>query len=501
MESLFRLIKAMEKSEKRYFSIYVSRHNADGNTHDAAIFHAIDKFENPSDELLRANIANPKILVNLSVYKHLLYKNLLKCLNAYHSGRNIEDEILELYKSSKILYDKCLYQESKKMVEKAKDIALTNECFSLYNMLFEAEIVYHERHFIANDYEEKILNKHSDNYNILQLQYNLEKYNEIDSKLFFHSKKWGINDKSLNAEHLPQLPYEELVQNKTNALSDKAKIKFYRINSLLLYKDAKYEESIQLEKASQKILHAKPDNYPYKWQSILVSFEHMIWCYYVSQDFKKVEEIIQRVNDIPDLSTNIKLIKFQLFTNIELMNKINSGDIDKMYELESRIKKFYKDFDYAISIQKQLIINFNLSLLFFIGGDYTKCTFWLNAILDNVSKKVDLDIIISAKLMNIVLQYEQKMHTLLRYSIIATKRFIKRKRALNNFEQLFFATISKLSDYSGDETEILTNYYKSYYQMLLNKEPVDRSFSHYQWAISRAEKKSMVQVMREVSDK
>jgi hypothetical protein len=501
MESLFRLVKAMEKSEKRYFSIYVSRHNADGNTHDSAIFHAIDKLDNPSDELLRATIANPKILANLSVYKHLLYKNLLKCLNAYHSGRNAEDEILELYKSSKILYDKCLYQESKKMAEKAKGIALQNECFSLYNMLFEAENIYHERHFIANDYEEKILNKFSDNQNMLELQHNLEKYNEIDGKLFFHSKKWGINDKSLNAEHLPQLPYEELVHDKINALSDKAKIKFFRINSLLLYKDGKYEESILLERESQSILHAKPDSYPYKWQSILVSLERMIWCYYMSQNFKKVEEIIEQVNDIPDSSTNIKLIKFQMFTNIELMNKINSGDTYKMHELESRIKKFYKDFDYAISIQKQLIINFNLSLLFFIGEDYTKCTFWLNSILDNVSKKVDLDIIISAKLMNIVLQYEQKMHTLLRYTVIATKRFIKRKRALNAFEQLFFSTIGKLSDYSGDDTEILTHYYKTYYQMVLNNEPVDRSFSHYQWAISRAQKKSMAQVIKEVNEK
>lgn len=499
MEALFRLVKSLDKSEKRYFSIYLTRHSAEGNTHDAELFHIIDKLENPSDELLKQKLTTKKVISNLSVYKHILYKNLLKCLNNYHSGKTLEDEVLELYKSSKILYDKCLYEESKKIIHKAKKIVLENQLYNLWDMLSEMESIIHERLFIPEDYENNVIKEFENDYQFLKIQENILQYREIDNKLFYHSKKWGINDKSLNAEHLPELPNVHLYKNEKHILSDNARIKFLEINSLLLYKDGKYKESIALEEKVQKLIASRNNKYPYKTQDILLSLDRMIWCYYMSLNFKKVEEIIETVKELPDTSNNIKLIKFQLFTNIELMNKINTGDISNTVEIEFRIKKFYREFEHAISLQRQLIINYNLALLHFVAQDYNRCTYWLETLLSSVSKNVDLDIIISAKLMNIIMQYEQKMHSLVRYSIISTKRFIKRKRALNDFEQLFFTTINKLADYSGDEKELFTNYYKKYYAMVLNKQPVDRCFSHYQWAISRAHKKPMNIVIQEVN--
>lgn len=500
MESLFRLVKSLDKSEKRYFSIYLTRHSAEGNTHDAELFHIIDKLENPSDKLLKQKITTKKIIENLSVYKHILYKNILKCLNSYHSGKTLEDEVLELYKSSKILYDKCLYEESKKLIHKAKKIVLENQLYTLWNMLSEMENVIHESLFIPEEYEKRILNEFENDYRILKAQENLLQYREIRCKLFYHSKKWGINDKSLNAEHLPELPNEDLYQNENNALSDNAKLKFLEINSLLKYKDAKFKEGILLENEIQKLITSRSNKHPNVLQDMLLSLDRMIWCYYMNLNFKKVEEIIEKVNKIPDTNNNIKLIKFQLFTNVELMNKINTGDILNIVEIESRVKKFYNEFGHALSLQKQLILNYNLALLNFVAQDYNRSSYWLETLLSSVSKNVDLDIIISAKLMNIIMQYEQKMHSLVRYSIISTKRFIKRKRSLNEFEQLFFSTISKLADYSADEKELLTNYYKKYYAMVKNNQPVDRCFSHYQWGISRAHKKPMNIVIQEVNN-
>ncbi len=500
MEALFRLVKSLDKSEKRYFSIYLTRHSADGNTHDAELFYIIEKLENPSDELLKQKITTKKIIANLSVYKHILYKNLLKCLNSYHSGKTLEDEVLELYKSSKILYDKSLYEESRKLIHKAKKIVRENELFNLWNMLSKMEDIIQKRLFIPENYEADVLNEFENDYQILKFQENYLQYREIDSKLFFHSKRWGINDKSLNAEHLPQLPNEHLYKTEKYALTQNATLKFLEINSLFQYKDGRYKESIALEKKIQKTIASNNNKYPYKLQDMLLSLDRMIWCYYMRMEFKKVDEIIETVKQLPDADINIRLIKFQLFTNVELMTKINTGDILNIAEIENRVKKFYKDFGQAISLQKQLILNYNLALLYFVAQDYNKSAEWLETLLSSAGKNVDLDIIISAKLVNIIMQYEQKMHSLVRYSIISTKRFIKRKRALNDFDQLFFSTIKKLADYSGDEKELLTNYYKKYYEMVKKNEPVDRCFSHYQWGISRAHKKPMNIVIQEVNN-
>ncbi len=498
MDSLYRLIKSLDKAEKRYFTLYTKRHLIKGSNHDLELFEIIDSQPNPDDKTVKSKIKSPKVKKNFSIQKHLLYKNILKCLNAYHSGRNAEDEILELYKSSKILYEKCLYDESNKLITKAKKIALDNECFSLYLTLCESENIIQERHFDIKSFKDTVLNNAKKELVILEQLQNLILYREISNTLLYHSKMWGITDADLNKRYLPELPHEHLANDVSKTLSSKAAITYHKIHSLLAYREKDYEKSIESEEKKLAVLKAKPANFPFKTQEILLSLDRMVWNYYLEGNQKKIKAILDEVYAIPAENQNIRLIRFQLFINFELLNKINTGNTGNTAEIEKRIITFYNDFEHAFSLQKKLIINFNLSMLFFISGEYAKSKKWIDTLLDNVNKKLDMDIIISAKLVNAILLFEQKMFPVVRYSILSAKRFIRKSRKLNEFENMFFNTLLQLSsnDIEAAEKEaVMKNFHEQYEKLISSGKPVDRCFPHHQWSESHLKKQTLAQTI------
>jgi hypothetical protein len=501
MDRLYTLIKSLDKSEKRYYKIFASRHIIKGSKHEIELFNIIERLKNPDDQKVKASVKSRQLLEHFSIHKHLLYKNLLKCLNAYHSGKSAEDEILELYKSSKILFEKCLFEESNKLIEKAKNIALKNECFNLYLMLAETENFFYETHFDLKSFEEKILKETQNELNISEKQQNLIHFRETGNLLHYYAKRYGVMDKNLNLQYWPELPDITLIENEKSARSEKAKLLLWKIQSLIAYRNADYKLSSVYENKILTLLGSKDDDYPFKTMEIILSYNRNIWNYFMSGDSSNVNAILSKVYAIPDTSRSVRLIKFQLFINYELLNKINTGNIKGADEIEQKIQQHYDEFGNAISLQKKMIFNFNLALLFFVAGNYNKSQKWLNTLLENINKKIDTDIMISARITNIILQYEQNMHSLIKYSVLSAKRYIRKIRPLSNFDNLFFNTIIRLSEYNTEDVKmkILKHFKKELQQIIRSGQSYDRCFPYYQWVESKIEKTPLEKVIHETN--
>ncbi|MBA3706450.1 MAG: hypothetical protein H0W84_11305 [Bacteroidetes bacterium] len=137
-ESLFNLIKTLSKAEKRFFKLYVSRLSNSEDKKFIVLFDAIDKQkEYDEDKILsREKKLNPKQFSNLKAH---LYYQLLKTLKLSNSN-NLEDiKIVELLDYSRVLYNKCLYKECIKMIDKAKRMATENDRSVLLLEILELE--------------------------------------------------------------------------------------------------------------------------------------------------------------------------------------------------------------------------------------------------------------------------------------------------------------------------------------------------------------------------
>lgn len=128
---LFQLIHSLQKAEKRNFKLYITRNSARDDLKIVRLFDALDKMEDYDEKVLLKrlkDIEKPQ-LGNLKAH---LYKELLASLRDLKSTESIELQLNEQLDYARILYNKGLFQQSLRFLERAKELGFT---YGKYNFL------------------------------------------------------------------------------------------------------------------------------------------------------------------------------------------------------------------------------------------------------------------------------------------------------------------------------------------------------------------------------
>src|ERR1051325_5019769 len=111
-DKLVKLVKSLSGAEKRYFSLWITRHYDSANNNTLLLFRDLSSAGDKTlGNFAGVNKRQPYAR-NFRFNKHFLYKQLLRCLHQYHSGRNAEARLKEMQDHADILADKGLYEES-----------------------------------------------------------------------------------------------------------------------------------------------------------------------------------------------------------------------------------------------------------------------------------------------------------------------------------------------------------------------------------------------------
>jgi len=125
-DTLFQLIQSLTASEKRHFKLYMkSRSGESGDLKVVQLFDAIDKMKLYDEEVLLKK--NKSILKQqLSNLKARLYHEVLSSLRSLKQEENIDLQLHEQLDFARLLYNKGLYLQSLKILDKIKELAKTN---------------------------------------------------------------------------------------------------------------------------------------------------------------------------------------------------------------------------------------------------------------------------------------------------------------------------------------------------------------------------------------
>ena len=123
-DALFILVKSLSKSEKRQFKLYAGRLDGNSEANFMSLFNLLDKSALYDDTLIlkKTNIKKQQI----SNTKAHLYKQILVSLRFNPVHQNARAHIREQFDFAAILYSKGLYNQSLKILEKAKELALVS---------------------------------------------------------------------------------------------------------------------------------------------------------------------------------------------------------------------------------------------------------------------------------------------------------------------------------------------------------------------------------------
>ena len=136
-DNLFALVKSLTKSEKRQFKLYVGRLDVNSDSKFLNLFNFLDKASSYNEAaIVKSGIVKKQQLANVKAH---LYKQILISLKLSPSHQNIRSQIREQLDFASILYHKGLYKQSLKILDKAKELAITNEEKNLAFEIVELE--------------------------------------------------------------------------------------------------------------------------------------------------------------------------------------------------------------------------------------------------------------------------------------------------------------------------------------------------------------------------
>ncbi|MEO6637837.1 MAG: hypothetical protein ABIN25_06150, partial [Ginsengibacter sp.] len=125
-DTLFQLVHSLEKSEKRHFKLYIKRSSSKEDLKIIRLFDALDKL-NEYDERQLLKILSDITKPQLSNLKTHLYKQLLASLRLLKTTDNIDLKLSEQLDNARLLYNKGLKLQALNILEKAKELARTNQ--------------------------------------------------------------------------------------------------------------------------------------------------------------------------------------------------------------------------------------------------------------------------------------------------------------------------------------------------------------------------------------
>lgn len=438
----------MTKSEKRSFKLLVSRNKSGEEAIFLKLFDLIDKqtILNEKEILKKEKNIKPQQLPNL---KANLYKQLLKGLRTNNSTDDIDMSIREMLDNAKILYNKCLYDQSSKMIDKAKILAEKYE-----RPVFMFAIIEFEKGLISNitktNIEKRVNQLTLEGESTLNKLKNINTFSNMSLSLESFYLKIGYIRDQKDFEIANSYLYSKMPIFKEEELSFDEKIHLYHSLVSYYFFIQDFTRGYEYAKKWIQVFHDKPESIYSKTELYLKSLNNLLKAQSKLNKLSEFEKTLKYFSDIKEnkninLSYNLQLILFKY----DSMNRINlffmlgdfKGGSRIIQEIAHDLEKYYDKLDTHII----LIIYYKFACLYFGCDNYKRASFWLTKIINTKEENLRSDIHCFARIVNLICHYEMGNYDLVDYYIKTTYRFLLKKDDIHRFQKYLLKFLRRLS--------------------------------------------------------
>jgi hypothetical protein len=440
-DSLFQLIRSLEKSEKRHFKLYIKRSSAKENLKIVQLFDALDKMNEYDEKQLLKKLPGTEKpqLYNLKTH---LYKQLLASLRLLKSSDSIDLQLNEQFDYAHILYKKGLFLQSLKILERTKETAKANQKYNFMiqvnalekriemlhitrSMQSRAEVLSNEAIQISTRID--VLSRLSN----LALQlygWYIKHGHARNEKDETGVKKFMKENLPANAHQQPGF-YERLYLYQSYCW-----YAFIRQDFLMYYRysqkwiDLFIEQPLMIRvetghyiKGLHNLLNAHFDLRNHvKFEAVLKQFE----------EFAKTD----RVQD----HDNFRIQAFIYINSAKINQHLMQGTFKEGLLLVPYIEEKLDEYALFIDTHRILVFNYKIASLYFGSGDFDTSIDYLQKIInDNIDLRGDLQCY--ARLLHLLAHYELGSFEIIESLIRSVYRFMSRMQNLTIIEEETFA--------------------------------------------------------------
>lgn len=506
-DQLFRLIKAMTPSEKRYFKIFFSKGNTPGDAKFIKLFNLIDK-QTDYDETKILEAEKSFKSSQISNLKAHLYRQVLQSLNNYNPDNDVEIRIREILNHTNILYNKALYEQCWKMLEKGRQLAEAND---KQRQLF-AIIEFEKRlltKLIRTDIKEQVLDLVKESESHQKKLQNINIFQNLSIRLYSFYLQLGFIRNSNDFEIVNRFLYSSLPAFKEENLTFDEKNYLY--NSLVGYYlfiqdiDRGYEYAkkwVDLFEQSPEFILPKIENYIRAIHNLMVA-QSKLFKYHEFDEYSKKFELIKDKEGL-SLTNNISLMLFR-YSSVHKINKyFITGRFTEGTKIIPEIAADLEKFEDFLDTNSITIFHYKFACMYFGNEDYTNAVFWLNKIINSKDVNIRSDIHGFARILNLISHWELQNTDLVEYYIRSTYRYLIKKADFHLYQNYIFKFLRKLPGMMPEQLKGAFIDLKEKLLALTNNPYEKRAFIYFDiisWLESKIEGRSNQLIIREKAEK
>lgn len=499
------LVKSLSKAEKRYFKLYASLGVSGEDASYLKLFDLIEQQKKYDESKIRRKFSGVTSLQFANRKKHL-YSLILESLRLYHSDHSVDAKLWNNLCQIEVLYDKQLISQCRKLINKTKELA---EQFGKHRILQEL-ITWEERLLVetiaSEKTEEEIAQLYAENLRQNELSRNVTMLRQLLNESVKFFRRGGLLRTKEGIAELNRMMKHPLLQDEKKLKTYHERYHFLSIWGMYYMLLSDWKRSYEFRKKHLELIEAHPhhiEDSPRLYTSVLNSY--ILCCEYthraeeLEKTFGKVKAML---HDPANANKHAVLFRLLGCCASVLHFYIHSGEFEKGKELIGQIENSFLKLNPDISKSFEMSMYYTLAYMYFGAEDFKRSLQWLNRILNETSSGVRDDILVSARLFNLILHFELGNENLIEYNVKSTYRFLFTKNRLFKIENIVLDFIRKKMPRTNSKKETLAAFAELKTQIeKISSEPLEKKaleyFDYISWLESKITGRKFAEVMKE----
>lgn len=501
-DTLFQLVQSLEKAEKRNFKLYIKRSSGNEDLKIIELFDALDKLSEYDEQVLLKKLPSIKKpqLANIKVH---LYKQLLASLRLIKSADSIDMQLNEQLDYARILYNKGLYLQSLKILEKLTEIAKEH-----YKYNFLTQVV---------AWEKKIESLHITRSMSDRAEFLAHETIEVNTRVSMVSKM----------SSLALQMYSLYIKNghARNEKDEAAIIKFFTFNlpsnshkqtgfyeRLYLYQSYCWyafirQDFLMYYRYAQKwinVFHEQPPMIKVETGYYIKGFHNLLNAHFDLRNFEGFDLALRQfkefaATDLAAKHDNHRVQTFVYISSATLNRHFMDGTFEQglamIPELESRLEEY----SLFLDNHRILVFNYKIANLYFGSGKYDIAIDYLQRII-NINPDLRSDLQCYARLLHLMAHYELGNFDIMESLIRSVYRFMAKMQNLTVVEEEMFKFLRNSFHLSRTKLKAEFENFLKTLKKLENDRFQTRSFAYLDiisWVESKVYEKPLSTVIHE----
>ncbi len=501
-DTLFQLIHSLEKSEKRNFKLYIKRNSAKDDLKIIQLFDALDKLSEYDEKLLLKKLPSIE-KPQLSNLKTHLYRQVLASLRLLKTSENIDLQLHEQLDYGRILYNKGLYLQSLKILDKLKELArvYNQDSFLMQVISLEKKI---ETLHITRSMHDRADRLTAEANDIIEKRKILTRLSNLALQLY----SWYIkNGHARNEEE------EKDVKNFFNkSLPPEAQYQKGFYERMYLYQSYCWyafirQDFLMYYRYTQKwadLFHEHPIMIGVETGHYIKGMHNLLNAHFDLRNFRRFDIVLRQFKKFAEsaaanLHDNFRIQTFVYLYSAKINQHFMCGTFYEGLSLVPYIEEKLNNYSLFIDRHRVSVINYKIATLYFGNGDYGTSIDYLQDIINN---NVDLrkDLQCYARLLHLMAHYELGNFEIIEYLIKSVYRFMAKMQNLTVIEEEMFKFLRSSFHVSGRKMQPEFEKFLTKIKKFEKNRFETRSFAYLDiisWVESKVYRKTMSEIIKQ----